>query len=279
MMSAAVTIFARLKQHSDFDSVDRSRVRLLSTGSMPATPEFIAALRADYPNARLRMTYAATEFGPVTALQNEQISEGDLGSVGYPFPGVRIRIVDDAGNDLPRGESGEIEVSSPWQTAGYWGRPEETAATYFPTGIRLGDSGYFRSDGRLVVNGRKKDMLISGGENVFPAEVEAVLSRHPEVIDVAIFGVKDEQWGDRIEAAVVRRPGSALTHEALVAFGRRDLGGYKLPKSTVMVDEIPLTGNNKPDRRKLAELATLPRDGVTICQSAAKAALEPGKYG
>jgi len=256
MLSASVTIYKWLKEHPDFDRIDRSRMRLLSTGSMPSTAEFISGLRRDYPNARVRSTYAATEFGPVAALLNEQIDEGDFTSVGYPLPGVQIRVLDDHGHELPWGESGEIEVTSPWQTAGYWGRPEETAATYFPTGIRLGDSGFFRPDGRLVVNGRKKEMLISGGENVFPSEVEAVLSRHPEIADIAIFGIRDERWGDRIEAAAVRRPGSTLTHEQLVAFGRRSLGGYKLPKETMWIETIPVTSNNKPDRRKLTEWAT-----------------------
>jgi fatty-acyl-CoA synthase len=268
VMQGAVTIYSKLRQDPAYATTDRRSMRYLSFGSMPATEEFIESLRAEYPNARLRLTYGATEFAPVAALQHEHILEGDLASVGYPLAGVRIRIVDDAGRALPNGERGEIEVACPWQTVGYWGLPEETAATYFPTGIRLGDIGYFNTQGRLVVAGRKKEMLISGGENVFPREVEDVLSRHPAVAEIVVYGAKDEYWGDRIEAAVVCKPGTTLTRDELVAFGRKELGGYKLPKAIVVLSEIPITPNNKPDRRRLAEEAAAragtatPRDGV-----------------
>jgi acyl-CoA synthetase (AMP-forming)/AMP-acid ligase II len=255
LMQAAVTIYSKLKQDPAFASTDRLSMRFLSFGSMPATPEFIDTLVSDYPNARLRLTYGATEFGPVSALQHEHILGGDLTSAGHPLPGVGIRIVDDTGRELPRGEAGEIEVNCPWQTHGYWGLPEETAATYYPSGIRLGDIGYFNDRSRLVVSGRKKEMLISGGENVFPREVEEVLCRHPAVAEVVVYGARDDYWGDRIEAAVVTKPGCTITREELVAFGRRELGGYKLPKAMVLLPSIPLTPNNKPDRRQLVLMA------------------------
>jgi len=258
VMQAAVTIYRKLRADPAFGNTDRRSMRFLSFGSMPATDDFLRSLLADYPSGRLRLSYGSTEFAPVAALQHEQILEGDLGSVGYPLPSVRIRIVDDRGNELPTGEAGEIEVACPWQTRGYWNLPEETAATYFPTGIRLGDIGYFNERGRLVISGRKKEMLISGGENVFPREVEDVLSRHPSVAEVVVYGAKDEYWGDRIEAAVVARPGQSITRDELVAFGRQELGGYKLPKAIVVMESIPMTPNNKPDRRALAERAAGP---------------------
>jgi len=255
MMQAAVTIYSKLRQDPAFSSVSRARMRLCSFGSMPATPEFIENMRADYPNARLRLTYGATEFSLVSVLQHEHIVEGDLVSVGYPLPGVGIRIIDDDGAELPQGTAGEIEVRCPWQTLGYWGLPEETRSTYSRSGIRLGDIGYFDARRRLVVSGRKKEMLISGGENVFPREVETVLARHPAVAEIVVYGAQDAYWGDRIEAAVVPKPGCSVTRDELVAFGRAELGGYKLPKAIVVVEAIPVTPNNKPDRRKLRDLA------------------------
>ncbi|MBV9511366.1 MAG: acyl--CoA ligase [Caulobacteraceae bacterium] len=121
--------------------------------------------------------------------------------------------------------------------------------------MRLGDLGLMEPDGWLTIAGRKKEMLISGGENVFPNEVEAVLSRHPAVQDVTVYGAKDDYWGERIEAAVVLKAGASLTQPELAEFGRKELGGYKLPKAIRIVDAIPLTTNNKPDRRRLSEEA------------------------
>jgi len=146
---------------------------------------------------------------------------------------------------------GEIVVACAWQVIGYWGREEETAATFTTEGVRLGDLGRIDPDGWITIAGRKKEMIISGGENIFPNEVEAVLSRHPAVQDISIYGVTDDYWGERVEAAVVLKPGADLTQQELADFGRAELGGYKLPKSLRIIEAIPLTPNNKPDRLNL----------------------------
>ena len=179
-----------------------------------------------------------------------------LTGIGRPLVGVLMRIVDADGNELPDGEVGEIAVTSPWQMRGYWGMEEETRATWQPCGVRLGDLGWRDKDGLArQMSGRKKEMIVSGGENVFPAEVEVVLARHPSVLDVVVYGADDDFWGERVEAAVVLKPGAALTRDVLTEFARDSLAGYKLPKRIRIVDAIPLTANSKPDRRALVAAA------------------------
>jgi fatty-acyl-CoA synthase len=146
---------------------------------------------------------------------------------------------------------GQVVVRCPWQASGYIGRPEESAATFTPWGVRLADHGSLDEDGWLALKGRQSDMVITGGENVFPTEIEAVLARHPDVADVVVIGVPDSTWGERVEAAVVPRDGAAVTVASLREFGRDQLAPYKLPRSVRVLDAIPLTSANKPDRRAL----------------------------
>lgn len=254
-LMGAPTMFTALRRHADFRRIDRSGVRAIAVGAMAATSEFIREIIEDYPRARLRHGYGATEFGPVTGMVHEDFLEGRLTGVGLALQGCRIKVVDEALREVPTGEIGELVVSCPWQTVGYWGRDEETAATYTAEGVRLGDFGRIDADGWISIAGRKKEMIISGGENIFPNEVEAVLGRHPAVRDISVYGVKDDYWGERVEAAVVLQPGASLTQAELVHFGRAELGGYKLPKSLRILDAIPLTPNNKPDRRRLSQEA------------------------
>ena len=123
---------------------------------------------------------------------------------------------------------------------GYWGRPEESAAALTPDGwLRTGDGGYLDEEGYLFLTDRIKDMIVSGGENVYPVEVEEALSHHPGVADVAVIGVPDDRWGEAVTALVVRRPGADVTAEDLIAFARERLAGYKLPRTVEFVDDLP----------------------------------------
>jgi long-chain acyl-CoA synthetase len=136
--------------------------------------------------------------------------------------------------------------------AGYYNRPEETSATITPEGwLRTGDGGYVDEDGYLFLTDRIKDMIVSGGENVYPVEVEEVLSQHPDVVEVAVIGVRDEQWGEAVKALVVPRPGAAPDEQELVAFARERLAGYKLPRSVELVAELPRTPTGKVLKREL----------------------------
>jgi acyl-CoA synthetase (AMP-forming)/AMP-acid ligase II len=165
-----------------------------------------------------------------------------------------MKILDPDDKPVPQGEGGQIAVRSPWQTLGYWNQPDETAATYGADGyIRLGDVGRFDETGWLHVSGRLKEMIITGGENVFPVEVEQALNELPGVVQAVAFGLPDDYWGERVEAAVTVRPGEGVTADALRASVRESLAGYKVPKRIHVVDALPLTPNNKPDRRALQE--------------------------
>lgn len=254
MLMGAPTMFATLASHPDFAEAPRDKVSYLYYGSMASSESFIAELRRSYPSARLRSGFGATEFGPVAKLDDADIKGGRLSGM-RPVIGARIRVIREDGSQAAPGEIGEMEVDCPWRTVGYWNRPEETAATYLPTGVRIGDLAHLTPEGRLYIAGRKKEMIVSGGENVFPNEVEQVLGRHPAITQVVVYGVPDSHWGERVEAAVVLKDGASLTYDQLKAFGRGQLARYKVPKVMRLMPGIPLTATGKTNRRELQRLA------------------------
>lgn len=241
------TMFVALRQAPSFGSTDRSGVTHVGFGATDATKPFIDSLLHDFPKARLYYGYGATEYGPVTAMPHEAMVQGGRNGVGRAVAGVELRVVGE--------QPGELAVRCAWQAEGYWGRPEETAATFTADGVMLGDIASIDADGWVVLKGRSKEMVITGGENVFPIEVENVLALHPAVNEVCVFGVPDDYWGERVEAAVVVRPGATLDTDDMVAFARTRLAGYKVPKAVHELAALPLTPNNKPDRRALRAAA------------------------
>ena len=177
-----------------------------------------------------------------------------LRSCGKPYPWVEVRIVDANGEDVPVGAVGELWTRSPQNMAGYWNNPTATAATITPDGwLHTGDAGYLDDDGYLYLHDRVKDMIVSGGENVYPAEVENVLMTHPDVADVAVIGVPDERWGEAVKAVVVPAAGTSPAQEELIAFARDLLAGYKLPKSVDFAAELPRNPSGKLLKRQLRE--------------------------
>src|SRR5262249_5280256 len=196
-----------------------------------STPEFTDELLEVFPNAQISTGYGATEFGPVTLVSHDDLVAGRRTGVGRPVPGAHIAIVSDAGEPVAVGEAGHLVVRGPWPASGYVGRPEESAAAFTPLGVRLADCGAFDEHGWLTLLGRQSDMVITGGENVFPAEIEAVLVAHPDVVDVVVIGVPDAIWRERVEAAVVARPGATVTIESLPEFGQGRVPAYKLPRA------------------------------------------------
>jgi long-chain acyl-CoA synthetase len=175
-----------------------------------------------------------------------------LRSAGRPV-GAEFRIVStDSGEDLPADEVGEIWVRSEQNMAGYWNKPEETAKSLTPDGwLRTGDAGYLDADGYLYIHDRVKDMIISGGENVYPAEVENVLGSHPGVGDVGVIGVPSEKWGETVKAIVVRAPGTDASPEDIIAFARERLAHYKCPTSVDFIDVLPRNASGKILKREL----------------------------
>jgi fatty-acyl-CoA synthase len=257
----APTMYAAMRAHPDFAATPRDHVRVVTFGSSPATEAFVRQMAEDYPAAKVRTAFGATEIGPVTGFEHEDLLAGRYAGVGRPLPGVRIHVAGPDGERLGPGEVGELVVVSPWQTLGYYNAPEETAATFRPDGVHLGDLGYFDEDGWLHIAGRSKEMIVTGGENVFPAEVDTVLAEHPGVLQALTYGVPDDFWGEAVEAAIVPAPGAAgVTVDELRDFGRARLAGYKLPRSLRIVDALPLTPNNKPDRGAARQAAIAERD-------------------
>jgi fatty-acyl-CoA synthase len=248
------THIRRLRDAPGFDEA-RLCIRDVRFGGMASAPELVDDLLEELPNAQLSTGYGATEFGPVTLVSHADLVAGRRGGVGRPVAGVHVTVVSEDGVTVDAGVPGEVVVRCPWQASGYVGRPEESSAAFTPAGVRLADCGAIDGDGWLTLLGRRSDMVITGGENVFPAEIEAVLTAHPDVADVVVIGVPDATWGERVEAVVVPWPGATVTTESLRAFARDRLAPYKLPRSVRQLDRIPLTPTNKPDRRALQEVA------------------------
>ena len=155
---------------------------------------------------------------------------------------------------MPPGEVGEIATRSGANMAGYWNLPEATAKTIDADGwLRTGDAGYLDEDGYVYIHDRVKDMIISGGENIYPAEVENAIFGHPDVADVAVIGVPDEKWGEAVKAVVVLKPGKQATPADIIAWARERIAGFKTPKSVDFIDALPRNASGKILRRELRE--------------------------
>ena len=176
---------------------------------------------------------------------------GSAGATGRAAIGVRIRLVDDAGRDVPAGEVGEILIAGEHVMTGYWNDPVATAETLDDGWCRTGDLARMDTDGFYYIVDRKKEMIISGGYNVYPREVEDVLYRHPAIAECAVIGSPDEVWGECVHALIVRKPGFEMTPEALSAHCARELAGYKKPRRVTLLDALPRTPNGKIDKKAL----------------------------
>ncbi len=238
---------------------DYSSLRTIAYGASPITSTVLRAALRTF-RCRLLGMYGLTEStGSVVQLDaSDHEREHLLGSAGRPYPWVELRIVDPVtGSDVAPGAVGEVWLRAPNVMAGYFNRPAETAAALTADGwLRTGDGGRVDAEGYLFLTDRVKDMIVSGGENVYPIEVEEVLSRHPAVHDVTVIGVPDARWGEAVKAFVIAVPGERPTSEELVAFGRARLAGYKLPRSIEFVDDFPRTPTGKVRKRELRERFT-----------------------
>jgi acyl-CoA synthetase (AMP-forming)/AMP-acid ligase II len=218
--------------------------------SLPLVRHAMAEMRCDFVQ-----WYGATEtLSAVTLLRGHQHrfdNEEKLKSCGTALPLISLRIVNASGSDVAVGQVGEIWVRTPTLFKSYWKRPEETEHVKQNGWYRTGDAGYQDADGYLYIHDRVKDMIVSGGENVYSAEVERVLERHPAVAQVAVIGVPDPKWGEAVKAMIVLREGAAGSEAELIAFCRLSLGGYKLPKSVEFVREFPRTPSGKVQKAAL----------------------------
>jgi len=240
------------------DDTDFASVRAIVYGASPIT-EDVLRRGLDRIGCEFQQVYGMTETtGSITqldAVDHDPVRRpGLLRSCGKPYPWVHVRIVDDSGRDVPAGTVGEVWTRSAQNMAGYWNNPDATAATLTPDGwLKTGDIGFVDADGYLYLHDRKKDMIVSGGENVYPIEVENVLMAHPAVDDVAVFGVPHPRWGEAVHAVVVPAAGTSPTETELIAFARAHLAGFKLPKSIDFASQLPRTPSGKLLKRQLRE--------------------------
>ncbi|MEQ1640928.1 MAG: AMP-binding protein, partial [Novosphingobium sp.] len=174
------------------------------------------------------------------------------GSCGLPLLAVQTRIVDDEGIDVAQGETGELWIKGPSVTRGYWNQPELTAKAFHDGWFKTGDAAMQDADGFYYLVDRKKDMYISGGENVYPAEVEAVLAELPEIAEAAVIGVPDERWGEVGRAFIIPRAGAVLTEEQVIAHCRERLARFKVPVRVIIADAIPRTASGKVQKHLLS---------------------------
>ena len=237
---------------------DFGRVEKLMISSAPATVETKRAVMEMFPNSGLFELYGSTEAGWVTFLRpDEQLDH--LGTVGREVVGsAPIKFLDDDGNEVPDGEPGELFSCGPYCFDGYWNLPEATAEAFRGDYLSVGDIALRDEEGFIRLIDRKKNVIISGGENIYPSEVEAVLASHPGVQDAAVVGVPDPKWGELVTAAVVRRPGQELSETDLVDWARQRLAGYKRPRSVVFLgsDDMPRNATGKILHRELRAIVS-----------------------
>ncbi|MGH8595834.1 MAG: AMP-binding protein, partial [Gammaproteobacteria bacterium] len=249
----AVILF--MLQHPLTPQTDFSSLKRLSYGASPIAEELLHKARAVFgcPFVQLYGLTETTGGGAYLPDDAHDPSRGKLRACGVPYPGIEIRILNEAGQPLPPGEVGEIVIKSPVVMKGYWNRPEATAQAIRDGWFHTGDAGYFDTDGFLYIHDRLKDMIVSGGENIYPAEVENAVFGHPAVADVAVIGVPDDKWGEAVKAIVVLKAGDRATPEDIIAYARTRIAGYKIPKSVDFAVALPRNPSGKILRRELRE--------------------------
>jgi len=251
------TMIQALIAHPDFERTDLSGVKRLSYGASPILPTVLEDMLSALPGVDFFHQYGLTEACPIVSVNppenhaEQGRANGLSGSAGRAVPGVEVKIVDDDGRELPPGSVGEIVVRGPNITSGYWNKPAETSAALRDGWLFTGDGAWMDEAGHLFVVDRIKDMIVTGGENVYSAEVEGVIARHPAVAMCAVIGIPHPTWVEAVHAVVVLRPGASLDADAVRAHCRDSIAGYKCPKSVEFRAELPLSGAGKVLKREL----------------------------
>jgi malonyl-CoA/methylmalonyl-CoA synthetase len=253
---AVPTIHQRLLDVPDAHQFDLSGVRLITSGSDRLPDEVFTGFQQTFGYTLLER-YGMTETG--MNCSNPLTGERRLGSVGLPLTDVEVRIVNPENDQpLPDGEIGEVQLRGPNIFKGYWKQPQKTVESFSADGwFRTGDLGFREPDGYLTLCGRSKDLIISGGLNIYPPEVERVLAEHPSVAACAVIGCPDREWGERVTGVVVLNRGESVSSGDLIAFCRERLAPYKSPKSIFFREELPRNAMGKVQKAELRKTVCL----------------------
>ena len=247
----------RLIEHPRFAEFDLSSIKLLSYGASPMEAALLQQAMDAFPSAQFTQAYGMTELSPTIAvLPPKDHLPGPnqatmLRAAGKTAPIAEVRIVDGDDNELPTGQVGEIAARGPMVMRGYWNKPKETADALRGGWMHTGDMGYMDENGYLYVVDRLKDMIVSGGENVYSAEVENALAQMPQVFMSAVIGVPDAQWGERVHAVVHLREGASVTEADVIAHCKGLIAGYKCPRSVEFRDALPMSAAGKLQKFQL----------------------------
>jgi len=260
-MDFVPTHLAAILNLPDLKKYDISSIKFLWYGASPMPLEVLKkGMKVFGPI--FAQGYGQSESGPAIShlskedhdvLDRPAKEQKKLSSAGRPDIGVQVKILGEKGKDVEPGEVGEIAVRSKQTMVEYWKKPEETKATLVNGWLHTGDMGYYDEEGYIYIADRKKDMIITGGENVYPREVEEVLYRHPAVLEAAVIGVPDEYWVERVHAVVATKKGASATAEEIIAFCKKNIAGYKTPKSIEFVDALPKNPAGKILKRELRD--------------------------
>ena len=250
------TMINMLTQFPELKKYDLTSLRHLGYGGSPMAPELVHRTRQVLPNVKLVQVYGLSETGFLTGLLDHEHTEDKLMSCGRPCVGVEVTVVDESGKEVQTGQKGELVARGANIMRGYWNNAQETDRAFRNGFFRTGDVGYQDAAGYFFILDRLKDMIVTGGENVYSGEVEAVIYTHPAVREVAVFGIPDPKWGEIVKACVVLKPGKTLTADKLIAYCRQSLANYKVPRSIQFSEtELPKSGSGKILKRILRDAA------------------------
>ncbi|MDH6574189.1 acyl-CoA synthetase (AMP-forming)/AMP-acid ligase II [Streptomyces sp. SAI-117] len=266
---AAPTALIAILNEESLDSRDLSSLRVVETGGSSTPTEVLRAAneRLGCPVVDL---YGMLESGITACTSPDEPYQEWVGTVGRPYPWMEVRVLDSDDQDVPVGTEGEIVKSGPAITVGYYRNPAKNQESWTADGwFRSGDRGCFGVDGRLTISGRSKDMIIHGGANIWPRELEEVLTKHPDVVEVAVIGIHNDYFGENVCACLVPRPGTSPTMDDVISFMQNSVAKYKLPQHVELFESFPLGPTGKVLKRELAEEAERRRKAAAAASDAA----------
>jgi acyl-CoA synthetase (AMP-forming)/AMP-acid ligase II len=250
------TVWNFILQIPDVKKRDTSSVRSIASGAEAMPLETKKKLLDLFPNAKLGETYGMTECAAtITSLKSEYALQ-KLDSVGQAFTNVELKLVDDNEREVKLGEVGEILVRGPHVMVGYYKDEDATREALKNGWLHTGDLGIMDKQGFLKIVDRKKDMIVTGAENIYPREIEEVLYRHPKILEAAVVGLKDAEWGERVHAVVALKDGKIMTKEEVIEYCKENLASFKKPKSVEFIDRLPRSSAGKVLKRVLRDQHT-----------------------